>query len=394
MIALDNRFNLIKDTCLRTELSTYDPYDLWKSRIGYRAKDFYNRHRLAGLPSAAALTMYDRYVNNRLRLFYEKQEYPIVRALAAQALLLLDTLGTDSSLRAGARLHLKWLSENSCSGYHGPCWGLGFPYAVDRDLHYGRNTPLTTMTPYALEAFVMYMRATGEQEPWLSTIMGIYEFFEQDVPVLEETDDYLVTAYSTLPDRKVVNAVSYVMYSYSLLLPYLDQSHSERTKDKIQKLYNYVRSCQGADGSWPYSTQPPSFIDCFHSCFVLKNILKTARTVDLSGWSEVVVKGYEYLKRDLWVPSKGLVRRFAKANKPGMVRYDLYDNAEMLNVACMMRDFQLAETLVANIRAAFVHDGRIYSHIDWLGFRYGEGMLRWAVMPYCYALAACAATKP
>ena len=40
---------------------------------------------MAGLGPAAILTVFDTFVNNRMRIGYRRQEYPIVRATAAHA---------------------------------------------------------------------------------------------------------------------------------------------------------------------------------------------------------------------------------------------------------------------------------------------------------------------
>jgi hypothetical protein len=382
-----HRLAFVRSFCESPDLRTYDPYDIWKTPFGFRAKNFYNQHRVLGLPAATVLTVFDRYVNDRLRLFYVKQEYPIVRALAAQALLKLYSRHRDSTLLTSTVEHLEWLRRNSCVGFHGPCWGLGFHYAVDKGLIYDANTPLTTMTPYALEAFIEWMRVTDD-ESYLPIILGIFEFLEKDVPILEENDEYLVTSYSHLRDRTVINAVSYVMYSYALLLRFLDKKQREKASVKIRKLYNYIVLNQASDGSWMYSPQSDSFIDCFHSCIVIKNLIKTADIVDLVDCDTVARRGYKFLKDEMYIAEEGLFKRFAVSNKPGIVRYDLYDNAEILNLAHLIRDFRLVQVLESSIAKTFVSHNQVFSHVDWLGIRHGPNLRRWAVMPYVYALAA------
>lgn len=386
MNGLPDRPQRIRRVCERGDLQTYDLYDIWKTKIGFCVKDFYNHHRILGLPAAALLTLFDLYVNNRARLLYQRQEYPIVRALAAQALMQLYVGTRDESLLVAVRQHLEWLRNNSCVGYSGPCWGLGFPYAVSSAFHYSVNTPLTTMTPYALEAFVNYTEVVGDTS-YVPVINGIFEFFEKDVQVMEETDDYLVTSYAAMCDRKVVNAVSYAMYAYGLMLPYLDAAQRERIERKIRKLYRYIVVTQRADGSWPYSEDPPVFVDCFHSCIVIKNIIKANKRLRLKDCEQVVARGYQFLKKATYVEAAGLFKRFAQANKPGVIRFDLYDNAEMLNLACIMEDMQLVSSLERRIEQTFVNGENIWSQVDLFGLKHGRDFLRWAVMPYLYASA-------
>lgn len=381
-----DRQRLIRHICESSDLRTYDPYDIWMTSVGFWVKNLYNQSRYAGLPFAAVVALFDVYVNDRLRLFCVRREYPITRALAAQSLLKLYSRSPDAGLLPHIIRHLEWLDHHSCSGYSGPCWGLGFRYAVGKRLVYDANMPLTTMTPYVLEAFVEFTRATGDTR-WVPTIRGIHNFLEQDLVVLEETDEILVTSYAAMRDRQVINAVSYVLYCYALLLPYLDISQQEVAADKIRKLYNFVRRTQAEDGSWLYSPEPTSFIDCFHSCFVLKNLLKASKLTGLEGCSEVLSRGYQFLKEHVFDHETGLSKRFAKTNKPGLIRFDLYDNAEMLQLAELMGDAEFADSLETGICRAFVRSGRIFSHIDWMGNRLGPDRLRWAVLPYIHALA-------
>ena len=381
-----DRLKTIRRICERNDFLTADPYDIWKTPLGFRVKNFYNHHRVLGIPGAAFLTLFDTYLNDRVRAFYNRQEYPIVRALAAQALIQIYGATGDDSVFPAARRHLEWLQRNACEGYSGPCWGLGFPYAVSRNFHYGVNTPLTTMTPYALEAFVRYSKATGDTR-YLSIIEGVFQFFENDVQVMEETEEFLATSYSASQDRTVINAVSYTMYSYALLLPYIDVSDAARIERRIHKLYRYIVMSQREDGSWPYSPEPPVFVDCFHSCIVIKNLIKTSRIIDLGDCAAVVASAYEYLKRATFVANAGLFKRFAVANKPGVVRFDLYDNSEMLNLACLMGDADLVISLERAMADVFVSGDTIYSHVDRLGLRHGRDFLRWAVMPYVYSLS-------
>jgi hypothetical protein len=56
-------------------------------------------------------------MNHKLLLFYTRNEYPIVRAMAALGLLNLYRYNGDSRLLKGAERHLQWLLTNSCRDY-------------------------------------------------------------------------------------------------------------------------------------------------------------------------------------------------------------------------------------------------------------------------------------
>lgn len=378
-----SRLAQIERVCRREDLRTDDPYDIWKTRAGFAIKDLYNKRRWAGLLPAVALTVFDTYLNNRLRLFYQPQEYPIVRAWAVLALLNLQKRKARDDLLQAARRHVDWLLEHAIGGYSGPCWGLGFRQPIMKGLHYPADLPLATMTPYALEAIIGLHQASGDAR-LLPAIRGIHDFFSRDIKVMEETPEVLVTAYSTLRDRRVINAVSYVMYALVRTLPYVGESR-QADLEKIGKLYRYLALAQQPDGSWYYSPDGPPFIDCFHSCIVVKNLIRCAHVLGDSV-TPVIGRGYHYLLDHFRDSRTGLFRRFSLENKPSLVRFDLYDNAEMINLAVLMEDRELARDLAARVERHFCRGTRIFSQIDRFGLRHNRDMLRWAVLPYFHAL--------
>jgi len=376
---------LVRRNCARDDLSTYDPYDIWKTNWGFRIKHFYNCHPHLGLLPAAALTVFDTFLNNGARIFYTPQEYPIVRALAAQCLLNLCRNCPQDEYFTYAMRHLDWLKAHACTGNHGLGWGLRFRYAVAKDLIYDDNTPFSTMTPYVLEAFVQYSDLTGDRR-YEQEIHGIYRFFAEDIQVMEDTKDTMATSYVPRKDRIVINASSYAMWCFTLLLKFLGKEERAETERRVVKLYRFVQRQQRSDGSWLYAPTPSSFIDCFHSCIVLKNLYKTQRVVHLEGCETVISRGYEYVKNAFLDTKTGLYRRFSVANKPGLVTFDLYDNAEMLNLSTLLGDVEEAKRLQPIIKNTFCIDDDIYSQIVLGGLRRNKNTLRWAVMPYLYAL--------
>ncbi len=372
--------------CQLESLETYDPYDIWKTRIGFVIKDLFNRSRAVGLPFAGALTVFDLFLNNRQRVFYLKKEYPIVRAFAALSLLNVHSRTDDPECLRYTRLHLEWLVDNACTGYFGKGWGLGFDYPVTKDVVYSGNTPFSTVTPYALEAFLEYENSTGDYQH-AEVIRGIFRFFEDDIKIIEETNDTAVTSYGPWRDRIAFNSIAYTMYSLTRLMQRGVVDGRERTSTKVKKLYTYLQRNQMDGGQWLYSPEGNSFIDCFHSCFMIKNILKTSTMIDLEGCGDVIDRGYRYIKRAFWDHRKRLFKRFSKKNKPGIIAFDLYDNAEALNLAVMMADHDLVMELIPSIFRHFCDHDQIYSQIDCLGRKRNSNTLRWAVMPFIYALS-------
>ena len=367
-------------------MSTYDPYDIWKTPLGFQAKQLYNRHPWAGLGPAAILTVFDTFVNNRMRIGYRRQEYPIVRATAALCLLNRYEKRGHPHLLAYAGRHLNWLVEHSFRGYSSYCWGLGFSYGAGPTVVYDANTPLSTMTPYVLEALVRYTVMTRE-ERFHFAIESTFQFFDRDLQVMAEDRESMATSYGPFLDRIVINAVSYTMYSLALALPYVSGQPKQRVQEKIGKLYRYIQKAQRPDGSWLYSPQGRSFIDCFHSCIVLKNVFKTNLVRQLPGAEDLIAAGYAYVKNAFFDEQRGLLRRFSLTNKPGIVRFDLYDNAEVLNLANLLGDRDFGVRLLDSIRAEFCRGLDVYSQIDVSGIRRNRNTLRWAVLPFLHAVS-------
>jgi hypothetical protein len=375
---------LIERFCRRSDLTSYDPYDMWKTDLGFRVKTLYHCRPSAGLVPAAVLALADHLANHRLREWYTPMEHPHARAMAALCLLNIHRSSRDADLFEDAERHLQWLLAHTCRGYAGYCWGLGFPHAVSADVTYEAGMPFSTITPYALEAFVQAAE-TVEDGRYDSVIESIFRFFDRDLRVMEEDEEALATSYGTFRDRTVINAVSYNMYAHCLFLPFARHDERRRIELKARKLYAYIRRHQKNDGSWLYSPYGDSFIDCFHSCIVLKNIVKSAHIVRLEGWEDCVARGYQYLLASFQDPKHFLFKRFAVRNKFGLIRFDLYDNAEMLNLALLMGESRLASQLLESVIRHFCRGMDVFSQIDFLGCLKNRNTLRWAVLPFLYA---------
>lgn len=378
-----NNLNLIEQYCLRDDLSTYDPYDIWKTSIGIKVKQLYYKNKYLGLLPAGVLTIYDLYINNSLRLGYKKQEYPIVRAQAALTLMNLYQKDPKPVYLEYAKKHIDWLLANSSKGYSGYCWGTGFKIVISDKLIYDETVPFSTNTPYILEALYQYF-LISKDENILEVIKSIYQFYEKNIVTLKENDEILITSYGPFRDRIVTNAVSYTMFAYSIFYDLLD--NKEYIKTKLQKMLNFIVSVQREDGSWLYAPYDDnSFIDCFHSVFILKNIIKTSKIIELDSDVQLVKKGYKYIKDNFYDNKYQLLRRFSLSNKPSLVKFDLYDNAEVLYLAKLMSDNELESNLDNSIEKLFFKNSDIYSVIELFGMKKNQNTLRWAVMPYLLA---------
>lgn len=379
---------LIERYCLREDLKTDDPYDIWKTEIGIAIKNCFNNNKLLGGGPALLMSLYDQMINNKARIGYQQQEYPIVRALAAQVILQNYSITHNDNYLTFAEHHLDWLVENSSRGYSGYCWGLGFKWAVYKGVIYDANTPHSTHTPYALEAFDLYARVTGDKK-YEEIIKSCFEFYENDLQILCEQDDSMAISYGPFKDRPVTNAVSYTLYAYTIFLNYFPEKEVY-IKNKIVKFYNFIKKHQKENGSWYYAPlESNSFIDCFHSCIILKNLFKAQRNYPiLKNSDKIIEKGYNYLKNDFFDNKTRLYKRFTKKNKLSLINVDLYDNAEVLALSKLLGDLKTSQVLSKRIFEVFVKSNEeIYSSINIFGNIINKNTLRWAVMPLLYSLS-------
>jgi len=205
---------------------------------------------------------------------------------------------------------------------------------------------------------------------------------------MRETSVTLASSYGPWADRIVVNASSYAMFSHALVAQHIaDPETKELHLNRARKLYTFIRDQQREDGSWFYSPEGKSFIDTFHSCIVVKNIFKTERLIFLPEAETVAKLGYRFIAENLWDRKKGLAKRFALKNKPSLILYDIYDNSEFASLSILLGEMANAEKVLESANATFVENGDIFSQIVWPGWKINKDCLRWAVMPYLYAIS-------
>ena len=351
-------------------------------------KNGFNKNKKLFITPAVFLTIFDIFINNKTRFFYKKQEYPVVRAFAALSLLNLYKKEQKQEYFNFAKKHIDWLIQNKAIYKNGFGWSIGFSWNISKGIMFTKNTPLSTHTPYGLEAIYELYKITKD-EKYLKYINEIFNFFEKDINILYNKNNALAISYGPFGNFIVNNATSYALFSYSIFYNIIPQQ-KEHIKNKMIKFYNFLKHTQRADASWLYAPfEENSFIDCFHSAIIVKNIIKTKENIDfeLENSTEIIDNAYSYIKESFYVEKKQLFKRFSLSNKPSITKFDLYDNAEMLNLAILMNDYNLVKILKKSIDNNFVKDDNIYSVIDLFNIKRNKNTLRWAVMPYIYAIS-------
>lgn len=376
------------DHLLGPDLSTYDPYDLWKTKLGLWLRRLYYRKGIVAAPLVAPFFLLDLYAPRVVRRFIGPQEYPTVRAMAVMAALNLHEVEPDPKYLALAELSAEWLLANQSPGYHGACWGLNFPW-MTKGGYYPPTTPFITHTPYCVEALFHCFDATGRQKYHDAAVSSV-GFLEHDLKVIYREGDRVAMGYGPGEEsRVVVNANSYAAMLYSLLAARMPQRRAPLL-DRASRLKNFVTAAQNPDGSWFYYSDdgPGNFIDCFHSCFVMKNLIKYGRLTG-SNLDDVVDRGLDYVLGNFVDPGCGLARRFTLSANPSLVKFDLYDQAELINVLLLRGRLGEAERMLDAVLKHFYLPGKqsFGYQIDIFGLLNRMSYLRWAVMPMTLVLS-------
>lgn len=373
---------------LGPNLATYDPYDLWKTRLGLWLRKFFYKNGKITIPIMAPFFILDVYAPKLIRAFLKPQEYPIVRASAALSALNIYEITSDRKYVNLASDSVKWLIENKSEGYHGACWGINFPW-MTKDGFYSSSTPFITHTPYCVEALLRFSDITKDKQS-LDTGLSSLSFLENDMKVLLDDSDKLALSYGPyFESRIVINANSYAMMMYAMLA---DRLYNKRVilLEKASRIFNYIESRQNNDGSWFYydDEEKGNFIDCFHSCFVLKNLIKYSNYAGVDV-ENIVHTGLDYVLNNFLDSKYFLARRFSVSAYPSLAKFDLYDQAELLNLLCISGRIDLAKRLHDSIINNFYipSKGAFGYQIDRFNILNKMTYLRWAVMPTVYAFS-------
>ena len=169
----------------------------------------------------------------------------------------------------------------------------------------------------------------------------------------------------------MINAAAYRAF----LLTSASQVFAEPEYWRIaERNLNFVLENQNLDGSWYYAMDGVrSFVDHFHTCFVMKALAKIQALTGYEGCDRALTRGVEYYLRNLF-DEEGLPKPFSKAPRLTVYKRELYDCAECINLCLLLRDRfpELDRTLgkvVTHILEAWVkRDGSFRSrklHLGW-----------------------------
>jgi hypothetical protein len=311
--------------------TSYDFQTVYASRVGRGAKSLYYEHPGIGKLAVAPMVVCEAFLPSARRMFFKPQRFPIADAHYAMGFARLYRHTGHLYHLDRARHFLEVLLNTSCQGRSGFGWGYPFDWVtVDGTIPAG--TPLITTLPYVYEAFASVYKI-DHQLRWLQVMRSMAAHAAADY-VNHPASAGASASYSPLTwDRgQVVNASAYRAFLLARAGRDLERSdYAEAAEPNLR----FVVAAQNNDGSWPYATDGRrQFIDHFHTCFVLKSLIKIEALTGSDSCAKAITAGLRYYEQSLF-DSDELPRPFAVAPRRVLYRRELYDYAECLNLATL-----------------------------------------------------------
>jgi hypothetical protein len=367
---------------------SHDPYDLWGTRYGLFSRRLYYAKHPLGVPLVAPLLLAEILCPSVRVFLVGKQRFATSDAQLALAFLNLHALTGEKNFLTRAEEFAAHLLRTSIPGYRGHCWGYPFDWQNNHGL-WKRNTPFITATPYCFEVFLGLHDATGERRH-LEVAESIARFVQEDLHDTPTSADAAAGSYSPNDHSQVLNASA---YRVMVLAEAARRFNEPRYAQTAQRNLNFILQNQRADGAWLYALDHPSerFIDHFHTCFVIKNLIKVNRHMQSDAVAQAIVKGYEYYRRELF-DAEGLPKSFTIQPRTQLVKLEMYNFAEAITLGAMLKEsipaaFAHAQELAAWLIARHqLPDGHFTTRVYRGGWRHTVPFIRWPQSQIFYAL--------
>ena len=314
--------------------TSYDFQSFFAGRLGRGAKALYYRKPLLGTLAVAPMVLCEAFIPSARRFFWMPQRFPIADAHYAMGFAFLSRTFGEQVYQRRAVHFLEVLKEARCPGYEHDGWG----YPFDWGTVYGTiktGTPLITTLPYVYEAF-REVHQLDMDEQWRKIMLSIAQHALLDYRDIETSPRAASCTYTPSPGDpgRVVNASA---YRASLLMRAALDFSEDKYREAAERNMNFVLESQNPDGSWYYAIDGRrDFVDHFHTCFVLKALAKIETLTGESRCTEAIERGVAYYVSHLFDEQR-LPKPFSRSPRLTVYRRELYDYAECLNLATLLR---------------------------------------------------------
>ncbi len=217
---------------------------------------------------------------------------------------------------------------------------------------------------------------------------SVARFACKDLADQEVVPGAMACSYGPFDERQVVNASAYRAF---LLGRAGRRFGRDDWLEAARGNLAFVLRSQQDDGAWLYAMdERDHFVDNFHTCLVLKNLAKIVRDTGHAAARDAIRQGYAFYKQNL-LDERGLPVPFAQARRLNLVRRELYDFAEGINLALLMRGIdpeadEIARRLTHHVLDHWLlPDGHFVTRTTWFG-RNTVPYHRWAQAQTFHAL--------
>lgn len=368
---------------------SYDQYDFWSTKYGIWSKKIYYKKKIAGSVFIIPIFIAEIFLPSIRKLVTSKKRFPIADAHLIIGHLNLYNYNQDNTHIEEAENIAFELLKSSIPGFSGHCWGYPFDWITTRGL-WTSGVPLMTTTVYCFEAFIKLYDITKNAK-YLEIANSVFQFTLKDIKDYKIDDDSFACSYSPGDNSQIVNANAYRAF---VLVEGSRRFENKEALEKAKLNINFILKSQREDGSWLYSVndERDNFVDNFHTCFVLKNLLKINEILGDERISKAIKKGFDFYKTNL-LGEDFSPKPFAKLSRFNIVKTELYDYAEAISLCLKMQPFdnsasRIAEKLVKKVITKFQKkDGSYYTRINIFNIPNKVPYLRWPQSQLFFALS-------
>jgi hypothetical protein len=314
--------------------ASYDHQSYFSSDLGRTAKALYYTRPLIGRLTVLPMVFSEAFVPSARWLFWKPQRFPIADAHYAMGFAFLAQTSGKQEYHGKAVHFLEVLQETRCPGYDNYCWGYPFNWETLRGT-IRSGTPLITTVPYVYEAFKEAYQIDGIAK-WRQIMESIAQHALLDYKDFKTSPAASSCSYTPFSENSV-NVINANAYRAFLLTNASADFSEEKYWRVAERNLNFVLESQNADGSWYYASDGKrDFVDHFHTCFVLKALAKIEAVTGHRGCTKAIERGVSYYTKNLF-DEQGVPKPFSRAPRLTVYRRELYDYAECINLAMLLR---------------------------------------------------------
>ena len=370
----------------RFDYRSWDHYDFWGSSAGVYLRK--NRNLLT-MPVIGAAYILDVLLPKIFRSNIKQDTSMETLPSLMKAMLIYKEITGDERFEADRARLLSEMVSRLGRSTNGRGVGHQFDWYTTRLLK--AYTPCVTLSWYFVD-YIFYA-SLSELPEYREILRDIGEFVFRDLGRKDMEDGTSKIGYTEFDKRYVVNANSYG----SLILHKTGKLFGRKDYLELaERLNRFVLAQQNDDGGWLYFEKgsvpdEENFIDCFHTAFVIENLMAYSAENDDADTHRAFQKGLDYFIRT-FVRDDGSVKPFAKSHLPLEPVIDTRSAAEAANLLSLagIRNAELlpvAEKILGRLKETmFCESGGYYYHRRYSFALSRMNYIRWGSAPVVAAL--------